>query len=929
MTDITLAESLETILPGGVLSSIFDRKSIANDASHYLLTPQLVLRPETATQIGELFRAVKEKNIGITFRSGGTSLSGQAVGTGLLVDTRRNFKEIEILENGIRVRVQPGVTVRQANAALTRYGRKLGPDPASEVACTIGGVVANNSSGMSCGTEFNTYSTLASMTFVLPSGTVVDTAAEDANENLRTNEPALYEGLLALHRRIHDRDSSVQKILSLYSIKNTMGYSLNSFLDYSKPVDILAHLIVGSEGTLAFIAEVVFNTIPLLPKLATGLLIFSNLEEATRALPDLKSSGAAVIELLDKRSLLVAQHERMADSVLAGVDFIDHAALLLEYQAPTDDDLAQRVEVAQKIILGLPVGRVTLSQDPLIRKELWQARKGLYAAVAGNRPSGTTAILEDIAVPMAALHHTTIALGELFKKHKYEGSVIFGHAKDGNLHFLLNENFDRPELLERYQLFTEDMVALILEVDGSLKAEHGTGRIMAPYLRRQCGDELYEVMLSIKKLCDPHNILNPGVMISENHLVHIQNLKVSPTVDAEVDRCVECGYCEPVCPSRDLTLTPRQRIVMRRALVEAEKSKDVELLKEINGRFDYDAIQTCAADGMCAVSCPVHIDTGTLVKRLRSEQQGRLPKQFGAMVAKNWGSVTLFLSGLLNVAKKSPPPFLIGINRLMRLVFGTDRLPLWNSGLPGGGSNRRPIPNLNAEILYFPSCVNTLFGSSVGDVDVQTAFLALCTRAGIEVMVPEGIADTCCATPWNSKGLTDGHEVIGAVTREKILEFAASRQLPIICDANSCTDGLISLNKKYQSKAEVKDSLTFIADRILPRLRVNTKVESMVLHPTCSGTQLGLNESMSKIAHFVANEVHIPENWACCGFGGDRGLLHPELTESATYAEASEVKKRKYSEYSSANRPCEIALSQATGEKYGHLLQVLEECTRP
>lgn len=925
----SLAETLEMVLPGGVQQSIFDRKSMANDASHYLLTPQFVLRPKTAAQVGDLLRASRGQNIGITFRSGGTSLSGQAVGAGLLVDTRRNFKEVEVLDDGNQVRVQPGVTVRQVNAALAKFGRKLGPDPASEVACTVGGVVANNSSGMSCGTEFNTYSTLASMTLVLPSGTVIDTAQVDANEKLRVNEPRLYEGLLALRKRIHERESSVQKIRALYSIKNTMGYSINSFLDYSTPVDILAHLTVGSEGTLAFIAEVVFNTIPLLPKLATGLLIFENLEDATQSLPDLKSSGAAVIELLDTSSLVVAQREHMADSVLAGVEFVGHAALLLEYQSATDGELAESVEAARRIILGLPIKPVELSRDPSIRKELWHARKGLYAAVAGNRPSGTTAILEDIAVPMEALHETTIALGEMLTKHKYEGSVIFGHAKDGNLHFLLNENFDRPELLERYQQFTEDMVSLILGKSGSLKAEHGTGRIMAPYLRRQCGDELYEVMLQVKKLCDPENILNPGVMISENQLAHIEHLKVSPTVDAEVDRCVECGYCEPVCPSRDLTLTPRQRIVMRRALVDAEKSGDLELIGELNSRFDYDAVQTCAADSMCAVTCPVHIDTGTLVKRLRSEQQSKTPKKVGESVAKHWGPITSFLSVVLSIAKKSPAPLVIGANRLLRMGVGEESLPLWNKGLPGGGSVRKAIQNQNADILYFPSCVNALFGAPPGEINVQDAFLSLCVRAGVEVMVPEGIEGSCCTTPWKSKGLTDGYEVMSRITRERILETARERKIPIVCDATSCTDGLMGLDEKDRSGVEILDALSFIADRILPQLNVKKKLASIALHPTCSGTQLGLNESMAKIAQFVSDEVYVPENWACCGFGGDRGLLHPELTESATFAEAREIKSRTFSEYSSANRPCEIAMSQATGESYKHLLQVLERSSRP
>ena len=528
MTTKALLTALESAVPDGISNEFFDRRAMASDASHYLLTPSVIVRPTSANQVGDLFRISHEHGIGLTFRSGGTSLSGQGVSSGLLVDTRKNFREIEVLDAGARVRVQPGATVKQVNIALAKYGRKLGPDPASEIACTIGGVVANNSSGMACGIEFNSYATLDSLTLILPSGTVINTSHSDADSQLKIKEPQIYEGLAKLRERIVNNPSSVAKITELYAIKNTMGYALNALTDYQKPVDILAHLIVGSEGTLAFIAEVTFRTVPLLQKSATGLLIFNNLGEATSALPVLKSSNAAVIELLDTSSLRVAQREHMADSVLGGIIFDRHAALLLEYQDSSDEGLSAQVAQAMDVLGQLPIADTPLSTDSAIRNELWYARKGLYAAVAGNRPSGTTAILEDIAVPMTGLHETTMQLAQLLEKHKYRESVIFGHAKDGNIHFLLNEEFDKPECIQRYQDFTEDLVSLVLGQRGSLKAEHGTGRIMAPYVRRQYGDELYEVMVLIKKLCDPTNLLNPGVLINENELVHIEDLKINP-----------------------------------------------------------------------------------------------------------------------------------------------------------------------------------------------------------------------------------------------------------------------------------------------------------------------------------------------------------------------------------------------------------------
>ncbi|MCX6458241.1 MAG: FAD-binding oxidoreductase, partial [Actinobacteria bacterium] len=403
----SLLDDLKKVLPEEITDSLFDRVSIANDASHYLLTPTMVAKPKTAQQMSEIFKITQKHDLGITFRSGGTSLSGQSVTDSLLIDTRKNFKEIEVLENGLKVRVQPGLTVNRVNASLRKYGRKLGPDPASEIACTIGGVIANNSSGMACGTEFNTYKTISSLVFVLPSGTLIDSSQPDADEQLRIKEPEIYAGLIGLRKRIVEKPHLVEKIKNAYAIKNTMGYGLNSFVDFEKPIDILTHLIVGSEGTLAFIAEATFNTLPLLSKSATSLLIFDELELATKSLPTLKNSDAAVIELLDISSLKVAQREHMADTVLKDYEFKNHAALLIEYQAETEAQLDDLITNAHQVFKDLPIKSGELTKSAEIRNELWHARKGLYAAVAGNRPSGTTALLEDISVPMKHLHETT------------------------------------------------------------------------------------------------------------------------------------------------------------------------------------------------------------------------------------------------------------------------------------------------------------------------------------------------------------------------------------------------------------------------------------------------------------------------------------------------------------------------------------------
>ena len=498
-SDPTLLAALEAAVPSGVAARASDRLSFSHDASHYALVPQAVVTPRSASEVASLLRVGAQAGVGLTFRSGGSSLSGQATNDGVLVDARRHFRGIEVLDDGRKVRVRPGETVRAVNARLARYGRKLGPDPASESTCTIGGVVANNSSGMTCGIELNSYRTLRSSILVLPSGTTLDTGLPDADDRLRELEPEIYAGIGRLRDRVRTNPASVETIRRLYAIKNTMGYGLNSFIDHTRPVDILAHLVVGSEGTLAFVAEATFETVPVHSHTATGLLLFPSLAAATAALPSVVDAGFAAVELLDATSLRVAQRQPGASHDLSALSVEDHAALLVEFQEATDAALERRVSMAAAVLRELPTSLpATLTADAGARAALWGIRKGLYAAVAGARPRGTTALLEDIAVPVDELLGTCRDLTSLFHKHGYESSVVFGHAKDGNLHFLLNEDFDRPELVRRYLAFTTDMVDLVLGRGGTLKAEHGTGRIMAPFVRRQYGDELYDVMREVK-----------------------------------------------------------------------------------------------------------------------------------------------------------------------------------------------------------------------------------------------------------------------------------------------------------------------------------------------------------------------------------------------------------------------------------------------
>ncbi|WP_030273232.1 MULTISPECIES: FAD-binding and (Fe-S)-binding domain-containing protein [Micromonospora] len=931
MTELSASTraGLESVVPGGVTTRAADRLRMAHDASHYLLHPGAVITPADAGQVAALLAYGRRTGTALTFRSGGTSLSGQAVTDRLLVDVRRHFRDLTVLDDGRRVRVQPGVVLRQVNARLAPYGRKLGPDPASESACTVGGVVANNSSGMTCGTEFNTYRTLESLVLALPGGTVLDTGAPDADARLRAAEPDLHAGLLRLRDRVRGNPDSVRRIRAQYAMKNTMGYGVNAFLDHDDPADLLTRLVVGSEGTLAFVASATFRTVPVHRHAATGLLVFDTLGAAMAAMPALVAAGPAAIELLDAAALRVAQRDPKADATLRGLAVRGHAALLAEWQESDPEALADRVAAAGPVLAGLPLSApARLSGEPAARAALWHIRKGLYAAVAGARPSGTTALLEDIAVPVEALAGTCAALADLFDRHRYADSVIFGHAKDGNLHFMLNERFDGGAAPARYADFTEEMVDLVLGHGGTLKAEHGTGRVMAPYVRRQFGDELYEVMRELKTLCDPDGVLNPGVLLSDDPEIHMRHLKTVPAVEEEVDRCVECGYCEPVCPSRDLTTTPRQRIVLRREIVAAQAAGDTALVRELTDDYDYDAVQTCAVDGMCATACPVLINTGDLVKRLRAQEHGRTAGTAWRGAARRWGATTRGMARGLDLAGTLPPALPEAATRAARAVLGADRVPRWQRDLPRGGTPRRPHPADDPDAVFVPSCLGTLFAPAQGGTGVAAALLTLAERAGVRLLVPDGIGDLCCGTPWSSKGLADGYRAV----RDRVPPVlrAASRDgaLPVVSDAASCTEGFERL-LDGAGDVRVVDAVAYTAGTLLPRLTVRRRIGSLALHPTCSSVRLGLDDALLTVARAVADEVVVPEGWQCCGFAGDRGLLHPELTASATRAEAAAVAARPFDGYASVNRTCEIGLARATGQPYRHLLELLAEVTAP
>ncbi len=902
-----------------------DRVALAVDASHYLRTPDAIMRARHAQDVAVAMSISNQLGWPLTLRSGGTSLSGQALSEGLTVDVRRHFRDIEVLENGAKVRVQPGATIRAVNGALASYKTKLGPDPASEIACTVGGMIANNSSGMTCGTVKNAYQTIESMTIVLASGTVIDTGAPDADERLRRSEPALVDVLVRLRDQLSG-DAFRSDIERRYAIKNTMGYGINSFIDHNSPVKILEHLMIGSEGTLGFVAEAVFNTVKVPARTTTGLLLFDSLDAATTALPALVYSGADVVELIDAAAIRAMGDD--AKDVLPQ-DFVpeQHASLLVEYQADDADGIAERASTGMKTFadLGGLASAPELTEDNKRRGQMWLMRKGLYTKVAKNRPKGTAALLEDIAVPMETLGGICNELQTLFTKHDYHDAVIFGHAKDGNIHFLVTEDFAGPESLTRYDAFTEDMVSLVLDAQGTLKAEHGTGRIMAPFVQRQYGDDLYQAMWDVKNACDPKRILNPGAVLTDDPKLHLKDIKPTGEVREVIDNCVECGYCEPVCPSQHLTTTPRQRIVIQRAIEAAEAEGNTELAEALFKQETYDVVQTCAVDGMCSTACPVGINTGDLIRTLRKERQKPALDAGWNVAAEHWGVVLRTASIGMSVVEKVPTPLVRGVLHTARAVVGTDVVPLLTKEMPGGGPIRKPEPAANPDAIFLPACVGSMFGSQHGcGTGVAGAVRQLAAHAGLTLSTPDGVKELCCGTPWKSKGLAKGYDTMSEKLVDWVVAATDNGRLPLVSDNVSCSEGMeIALKNRGVTTVHVYDAVQWVAEKVAPKLPVVAKAGTAVVHPTCSSTLMGVNDNLLFLAGLVADEIIVPQGWRCCAFAGDRGMLHEELTATSTQEEARNAREADADLYLSLNRTCEIGMTRAVGKTYVHVLEEL------
>lgn len=931
------AELLKIIPEKRIVTNPLQLLAYGTDASFYRLIPKIVVQVHNEEEAVAVISHSGRLNIPVTYRAAGTSLSGQALTDSVLMVASHEWRKYTILdENATKIKLQPGIVGARANIFLKPFGRKIGPDPASINACMIGGIAANNASGMCCGTDQNSYKTIADIRIVLYDGTILDTADEASKKEFKEKHPAIIKEIEALRDEIKADPALLERIKHKFKIKNTTGYSINALVDYEDPIDIIKHLLIGSEGTLAFISDITYNTVVDEKYKACTLMIYETIETACAVVPMLKKTPVSAVELLDRDSIRSIEDDPEAPAYFKTLP--ETACLLLvEIQGDTQEEMDGKEATIRKSVESIPtLQSYKFTSDPKEYNFNWKARKGLLSSIGGLRKTGTTCLIEDVAFPMDKLGEACIALKDLFKTSGYADAVLYGHALDGNFHLVFSQDFNTPSEVQRYADMMDALADIVVNrFDGSLKAEHGTGRNMAPFVEMEWGEAAYKIMVRIKNIFDPHHLISPGVVINDNPKVHLENLKPLPAVNEIVDKCMECGFCEPNCVAEGLTLSPRQRIVIAREISRLKVvGADTSRLKQMLHDAKYYSNETCATDGLCGLVCPVKIDTGKFIKDLRHTEASDTAKSVASYIGNHMAGTTALMRGGLDFVDFFHS--MLGDN-LMGAIASTMRsasfktIPKWNKDMPKGAHKiKDAIVNPNAEhkVVYFPSCINRTMGKSKGyekgDVELTQKTKELLQRAGFTIIYPEGINSLCCGMAFSSKGLKEEGTRKSNELEAALLKASENGKYPVLFDMSPC---FYTFHEAYQNKnLKIYDPVEFMLEFVMPKLEVKHPRDIVTVFPVCSVKKIGMEHKLLELAKKCSKEVAFVET-NCCGFAGDRGFTYPELNAHGQRHLNEQIPADCKDGYSTS-RTCEIGMSEYSDINFKSIFYLIDEVTQ-
>lgn len=905
------------------------------DAGFYRLLPQVVIQSANETEIVEILKTAGKYKLPVTFRGAGTSLSGQAISNSILVIAGKNWEKYEVAPDSNSIRLQPGIIGQRVNEILKPYGKKFPPDPASLKSAMVGGIIQNNASGMSCGTRQNSYRMLLSARIILADGTVLDTGNEESKEEFRQSHPSFICRISDIRDRVMKNERLSELIRQKYSIKNVTGLSINPFVDFHDPFHIIANLIVGSEGTLAFLAEATMSTVVEYQHKASAMLYFGDTRTACNTVIALKNSPVTAVEFFDRKAIRSVEDKPNALKELKTLPGTG-SALLIKTEADDKETLQKNIEIISSIISTFNTLYPTRFTDVEAEyNAYWEMRSGIFPSVGSMRPVGTTCLIEDVAFQVKDLPDATEDLQEILARHGYDDAVIYGHSLEGNYHFIINQRFDTQKAVNQYENMMNDVVGLVVDkYHGSLKAEHGTGRNMAPFVKREWGEEAYNLMLEIKNLFDPEGLLNPGVIFNNDPTCHIKNFKPLPITHPLIDKCIECGFCEVNCMSCGFTLSSRQRIVIQREIARLKSSGDDNTrLESLRQSFKYAGEQTCAGDGLCSTSCPVEINVGDYIHVLREEniRDNKRVQQLGHWSAEHFSTLEKGLKTTLWAANATRSIIgntaMSGFTKGLRYISG-NKIPLWTPALPKRARKirKQAVTDNPLKVVYFPSCLNQMMGASPNDPDqtpIVRKTIDFLNKAGYEVIFPKNMNNLCCGTIWESKGMPEIADRKSSELENELLKVTENGLYPVLCDQSPC----LSRMRHVMNGLKLYEPVEFIDQYLLDKLDFHPTDEPITIHATCSTIKMGLKPTLVKLARMCSTNVLVPEEVGCCGFAGDKGFTLPELNEFGLRKLRPQVEKAHAKTGYCNSRTCEIGLNTHSGIPFMSIVYLVDKCT--
>jgi len=871
-----IKKDLEAEIRGDVVIDDAVRHVYATAACIYRILPLAVARPRDADDVAAVVRYAAENSIPITPRGGGSGVAGHSVGSGIILDVVPYMRSI-LDEGDDWIDVEPGIVLDKLNAHLAPRGMRFAPDPSSSPYCTLGGMIANNSSGARRLKFGSIRNHIAGLELVTASsypdaGQVVNT---DSDEPWVTGIKERLKRIISVNREIID--TYKPKVT-----KNSSGYELWDVFGPDGNIDI-ARAIVGSEGTFGIVTRARLKILPIAPHKGVVMIALPDLEYATAAVPSLRETGPSAIEILDDSFLEILRNYQPDMSALLPPR--GHCLLLVEHEAENEDELRAGTEATERAARKAGASSVESALDRDGVERLWYIRKAgspIISSMPG--PKRPVRFVEDMVVPPERFADFVSKFTGILRKYDCVAPVI-GHAGDGNVHVNPILDLTDPAAGRTLKRVADEVYGLVNDFDGSLSGEHGDGRLRAPYLRDHFGP-VYGVFEEIKRLFDPKGVLNPGVILGDGDItdymrpvplyIDVGGGLDRPGLQESLDRCHGCGLCRSVCPIYEVTgldeYSPRGRVALSRSLARGEIGKLPAQRDPTLRRL----LETCIGCARCDAGCPTGVGAPAVISNTKAcfAPPARIgladtmlanPRRWMPAIARS-GAVGQMLQRLARPATATEP-----VARALGLNPGRPA-PIIGSPSLKTLTKQFNLSNSIYDVIYFPGCYATF----VDPEETGIATIRVLEAVGMKVFVA---SFACCGLPMSAAGDHDGgREALAAV----IEAIESARNVPIVTSCPSCAMmlkggafGIEPLPGQQQIASRVVGIEAFLLENLKPDQMKPLKITLKAAHHvSCHQLHLGDGESARELLGLVPGlELDLLPN-ACCGMGGTFGLRY-------------------------------------------------------